>query len=115
MARITPASHIVTISGKLARTDRTYTRVNQHTGQVYGIAIHHPNRIEQPTEAQQRSQSLFRDTWHQVDALLADPTQRADYERLFRQHLSQSRKRRKQPCASLRTFVFHLLYPKKDQ
>ena len=114
MSRITPASHIATISGKLARTDRTYTRVNKHTGQVYGIGIHNPNRVEHPTEAQQRSQSLFRDTWHQVDTLLSDPSQRAEYERLFRQHLSQSRKRRKKPCASLRTFVFHLLYPKKD-
>lgn len=114
MARITPASHIATISGKLSRTDRIYNRVNKHTGQVYGIAIHHPNRVEHPTAAQQKAQSAFRDTWHQVDALLSDPAQRTEYEQLFRQHLTQSRKKRKQPCSSLRTFVFRLLYPKKE-
>ena len=36
-----------------------------------------------------------------------------EYERLFRKHITESRKRKKQPCASLRTFVFRMLYPKK--
>ena len=111
MAKITPASHIATISGKLSRTDHIYTRVNKRTKQVYGISMDYPNRVDHPTEAQQQAQSAFRNTWHKVDALLADPAQRAEYERLFRQHITQSRKHRKQPCSSLRTFVFRLLYP----
>ena len=113
MARISPASHIASISGKYSRTDRTYIRANKHTGQLYGISLDNPTRVDNPTEAQQRAQSRFRDTWHEVDARLADTVQRAEYERLFRQHIVQSRKRHKQPCASLRTFVFRLLYSKK--
>ena len=89
------------------------TESNKHTGQLYGIGMDHPNRVDNPTEAQQQAQARFRDTWKEVDSQLADPTQRAEYERLFRKHITESRKRKKQPCASLRTFVFRMLYPKK--
>ena len=113
MAHITPASHIASIAGKYSRTDRIYIRSNKHSGQHYGVELHNPNRLDNPTPSQQQAQSRFRDTWHQVDTVLSEPTQRAEYERLFRQHIAQSRKRHKQPCASLRTFVFRLLYPKQ--
>lgn len=113
MARITLSSPFSSVTGKFTRTDSIYIRANKHTGQHYGVRMEYPNRVDHPSEAQQQAQSRFRETWHEVDALLADPTQRADYERLFRQHIAQSRKRHKQPCASLRTFVFRLLYSKK--
>ena len=113
MSKITPSSPFASVTGKFKRTDRIYIRVNKHTGQLYGIGMDHPNRVEQPTEAQQQAQARFRDTWKEVDTLLAEPTQRAEYERIFRKHITESRKRKKQPCASLRTFVFRLLYTKK--
>ena len=113
MSKITPSSPFASVTGKFKRTDHIYIRVNKHTGQLYGIGMDHPNRVEQPTEAQQQAQARFRDTWKEVDTLLAEPTQRAEYERLFRLHITQARKKKKQPCASLRTFVFRLLYPKK--
>ena len=113
MSKITPSSPFASITGKFIRNERIYIRANKHTGQLYGIGMDHPNRVEQPTEAQQQAQARFRDTWKEVDTLLAEPTQRAEYERLFRKHITESRKRKKQPCASLRTFVFRLLYPKK--
>lgn len=113
MAHITPASHILSIAGKYSRTDRIYIRSNKHTGQHYGICLDNPTRVDNPTDAQQSAQSRFRDTWEKVDALLSDAVERAEYERLFRQHIAQSRKRHKQPCSSLRTFVFRLLYPKQ--
>lgn len=111
MARITPSSPFASVTGKFTRTDSIYIRANKHTGQLYGVRLTNPTRVDKPTEAQLQSQSRFRDTWHRVDALLSDPSQRADYEHLFRQHIVQSRKRHKQPCSSLRTFVFRLLYP----
>ena len=113
MSKITPSSPFATIKGKFTRTDRIYIRENKHTGQLYGIGMEHPNRVDNPTEAQQQAQARFRETWKEVDTQLADPTQRAEYERQFRQHIAQARKKKKQPCASLRTFVFRLLYPKK--
>ena len=113
MSKITPSSPFATIKGKFKRTDRIYIRENKHTGQLYGIGMNHPNRVDNPTEAQQQAQARFRETWKEVDTQLAAPTQRAEYERLFRQHIAQARKKKKQPCASLRTFVFRLLYPKK--
>lgn len=114
MARLTPSSPFASITGKFTSNERIYIRANKHTGQLYGIGMEYPNRVDNPTEAQQQAQSAFRDTWHKVDALLADATQRAEYERLFRQHIAQSRKRHQRPCSSLRTFVFRLLYPKKN-
>ena len=113
MSKITPSSPFATITGKFKRTDRIYIRENKHTGQLYGIGMNHPNRVDNPTEAQQQAQARFRETWKEVDTQLAAPTQRAEYERLFRQHIAQARKKKKQPCASLRTFVYKLLYPKK--
>ena len=113
MSKITPSSPFATIKGKFKRTDRIYIRENKHTGQLYGIGMNHPNHVDNPTEAQQQAQARFRETWKEVDTQLADPTQRAEYERQFRQHIAQARKKKKQPCASLRTFVFRLLYPKK--
>ena len=113
MSKITPSSPFALITGKLIRKERIYIRANKHTGQLYGIGMDHPNRVEQPTEAQQQAQARFRDTWKEVDTLLAEPTQRAEYERQFRLHITESRKRKKQPCASLRTFVFKMLYTKK--
>ncbi|MBR5573849.1 MAG: hypothetical protein IKW35_05080 [Paludibacteraceae bacterium] len=113
MSKITPSSPFASVTGKFKRTDRIYIRANKHTGQLYGIGMDHPNRVEQPTEAQQQAQARFRDTWKEVDTLLAEPTQRAEYERLFRLHITQARKKKKQPCASLRTFVFRLMYTKK--
>lgn len=113
MSKITPSSPFASIKGKFKRTDRIYIRANKHTGQLYGIGMDHPNRVDNPTEAQQQAQARFRDTWKAVDTQLAAPTQRAEYERQFRQHIAQARKKKKQPCASLRTFVFRLLYPKK--
>lgn len=113
MSKITPSSPFASVTGKFIRNERIYIRANKHTGQLYGIGMDHPNRVEQPTEAQQQAQARFRDTWKEVDTLLAEPTQRAEYERLFRLHITQARKKKKQPCASLRTFVFRMLYPKK--
>ena len=113
MSKITPSSPFASITGKFISNERIYIRANKHTGQLDGIGMGRPNRVEQPTEAQQQAQARFRDTWKEVDTLLDDPMQRADYERLFRQHITQARKKKKQPCASLRTFVFRLLYPKK--
>ena len=113
MSKITPSSPFASVTGKFKRNDRIYIRENKHTGQLYGIGMDHPNRVDNPTEAQQQAQARFRDTWKEVDAQLADPTQRAEYEQQFRQHVAQARKKKKQPCASLRTFVFRLLYPKK--
>ena len=113
MSKITPSSPFATITGKFKRTDRIYIRANKQTGQLYGIGMKKPNRVDNPTEAQQQAQARFRDTWKEVDTQLADPTQRAEYEQQFRQHVAQARKKKKQPCASLRTFVFRLLYPKK--
>ena len=113
MSKITPSSPFASITGKFISNERIYIRANKHTGQLYGIGMDHPNRVDNPTEAQQQAQARFRDTWKEVDTQLADPTQRAEYERQFRLHIAQARKKKKQPCASLRTFVFRLLYTKK--
>ena len=113
MSKITPSSPFASITGKFIRNERIYIRANKHTGQLYGIGMEYPNRVDNPTEAQQQAQARFRETWKEVDTQLADPTQRAEYEQLFRKHITESRKRKKQPCASLRTFVFRSLYPKK--
>ena len=78
MSKITPSSPFASVSGKFKRNERIYIRANKHTGQLYGIGMDHPNRVDNPTEAQQQAQARFRDTWKEVDAQLADPTQRAE-------------------------------------
>ena len=56
MARLTPSSPFASITGKFTSTERIYIRANKHTGQLYGIGMEYPNRVDNPTEAQQQAQ-----------------------------------------------------------
>lgn len=94
MSTITPSSHIASISGRLSRTDRVHTRANKTTGKTYGVALNHPNPQQHPTESQQRARLSFRDTWHAVDTLLAEPALHTYFTALWQAHIAACRHHR---------------------
>lgn len=94
MATITPSSHIASISGRLSRTDRIHTRANKTTGKTYGVALCNPNPQQHPTASQQRARLSFRDTWHAVDTLLAEPALHTYFTALWQAHTAACRHHR---------------------
>lgn len=42
MAKLRTASPIASISGKLSKKDKSYTRTNRHTGRVSLVCVEHP-------------------------------------------------------------------------
>ncbi len=94
MAILVPSSLIASISGRYSKTDRVHARAHTTTGRTYGVAMTHPNKQSAPTESQQQARAAFRDTWHTVDAILADDAACTYYTALWHAHTAACRHHR---------------------
>lgn len=101
MAKIEPMTHIDTMSGKYAKTDKVYTKVRSFDDQVIGVRLKHPSTNEPPSAAQQAAQEKFKTIHAQVKTALADSTQKA----ALREEWLQQRK-----CKTLTGYAFHKFY-----
>ncbi len=103
MALLDPSTPISSISGRYSKTDRVHARANTTTGRTYGVALTHPNKQSAPTESQQQARAAFRDTWHTVDAILADDAARTYYTALWHAHTAACRHHRPLSPSALNT------------
>ena len=77
MARIEPMTHIDTMSGKYARTDKVYTKVRKFDDQVIGVRLKHPVTNDPPSTAQQTVYDKFKTIHALVKSAMADAQQKA--------------------------------------
>ena len=70
-------THIDTMSGKYARTDKVYTKVRKFDDQIIGVRLKHPSTNEPPSAAQQTVYDKFKTIHAQVKTALADAAQKA--------------------------------------
>ena len=101
MAKIEPMTHIDSMKGKYAKTDKVFTKVRKFDEQVIGVRLKHPVTNNPPSAAQQTVQDKFKVVYAQVKAALADPAQKAT----LREEWQQQKK-----CKTLTGYVFHKLY-----
>ena len=101
MAKIEPMTHLDSMKGKYAKTDRVYTRVRKIDEAIIGVRLKHPVTNDPPTANQRAVQVLFTTVQSKVTADMADPTKLAAYK-------AQFAKQRK--YKTLRGFIFHKLY-----
>ncbi|MBP5642291.1 MAG: hypothetical protein J6W92_04430 [Paludibacteraceae bacterium] len=101
MARIEPMTHLDSMKGKYAKTDRVYTRVRKIDDAIIGVRLKHPVTNDPPSTKQLAAQVLFTTVQGKVAEDIADPTKLAAYK-------TQFAKQRK--YKTLRGFIFHKLY-----
>lgn len=101
MATISPMTHIDSMKGKYAKSDKVYTKVRKFDEQTIGIRLKHPTTNEPPSAAQQAAQEKFKTIHAQVKTALADSTQRA----ALRAEWQQQRK-----CKTLHGYAFRKFY-----
>ena len=101
MARIEPMTHIDSMVGKYAKTDKVYTKVRKFDEQTIGVRLKHPVTNEPPSAAQQTMQEKFKTILAQVKTALADADQKAALKAEW-----QKQKR----CKTLRGYVFRKFY-----
>lgn len=94
-------THIDTMSGKYARTDKVYTKVRKFDDQVIGVRLKHPVTNDPPSAAQQTVQEKFKTIYAQVKTALADSTQKATLQDEWKQ---QKR------CKTLTGYAFSKFY-----
>jgi hypothetical protein len=101
MAKIEPMTHIDTMKGKYARTDKVFTKVRKFDDQVIGIRLKHPVTNDPPSAAQQTVQEKFKTIHAQVKTAFADAQQKAA---LRDEWLQQHR------CKTLYGYAFRKFY-----
>ena len=101
MAKISPMTHIDTMSGKYAKTDQVYTRVRTFDDQVIGVRLKHPVTNNPPSSAQQAAQTKFTAAAARAKAALADPEQKATLKAEWKAQ---------KKCKTLFSYVLHKLY-----
>lgn len=101
MAAISPMTHIDTMKGKYAKTDKVFTKVRKFDDQVIGVRLKHPVSNDPPSAAQKTVQDKFKAVYAQVKTALADPDQKAT----LRAEWQQQKK-----CKTLTGYAFHKLY-----
>ena len=77
MASISPMTHIDSMSGKYAKTDKVYTKVRKFDEQTIGVRLKHPVTNEPPSAAQQAAQAKMTAVAALVKAAFADAEQKA--------------------------------------
>ena len=101
MAAISPMTHIDTMSGKYAKSDKVYTKVRKFDDQVIGVRLKHPVTNDPPSAAQQTVQDKFKAVYAQVKTALADTAQKAT----LREEWQKQKK-----CKTLAGYAFHKFY-----
>lgn len=94
-------THIDTMSGKYAKTDKVYAKVRKFDDQVIGVRLKHPVTNNPPSAAQLTAQNKFKAIHTQVATALAD----ADQKSTLRKEWQQQRR-----CKTLRGYAFRKLY-----
>ena len=77
MAFISPMTHIDSMKGKYAKSDKVYTKVRKIDEQTIGVRLKNPVTNEPPSAAQQTVQEKFKTIHAQVKTALADAEQKA--------------------------------------
>ena len=106
MAKISPMTHIDSMSGKYSKTDKVYTKVRAFDELTIGVRLKHPTTNEPPSAAQQTSQAKLASVAALVKAALADASQRASLK-------AEWKAQRK--YKTLVSYVFHKLYHTEQQ
>ena len=101
MAKLEMMTHLDSVVGKYAKSDKVYTKVRKFDNQVIGVRIKNPATNEPPSAAQEAAQAKFAAVKAQVQTALADAEQKATYK-------AQWKKQRK--YKTLNGYVFHVLY-----
>lgn len=101
MATISPMTHIDSMSGKYAKTDKVYTKVRKFDERTIGVRLKHPVTNDPPSAAQQTAQEKFKTIHAQVKTALADAQQKA----ALKAEWQQQRK-----CKTLRGYAFRKFY-----
>lgn len=70
-------THIDSMSGKYAKSDKVYTKVRKFDEQVIGVRLKNPVTNDPPSAAQQTVQEKFKTIHAQVKTALADAEQKA--------------------------------------
>ena len=99
-------THIDSMKGKYAKSDKVYTKVRKFDEQTIGIRLKHPVTNDPPSAAQQTVQDKFKAVHAQVKTALADPAQKAT---LREEWLQQTR------CKTLTGYVFRKLYNAQEE
>ena len=94
-------THIDTMSGKYAKTDKVYTKVRKFDDQVIGIRLKHPVTNEPPSAAQLTAQDKFITIHAQVKTALADAQQKAALKAEWKQQ---------RRCKTLHGYAFRKFY-----
>ena len=106
MAKISPMTHIDSISGKYAKTDQVYTKVRAFDEQTFGVRLKHPATNEPPSAGQQTSQAKLASVAALVKTALADAAQKATLKAEWK-----AQKKYK----TLVSYAFHKLYHSEQQ
>lgn len=101
MAAISPMTHIDSMKGKYAKSDKVYTKVRKFDEQTIGVRIKHPVTNDPPSAAQQTAQEKFKTIHAQVKTALANAEQKA----ALREEWLAQRK-----CKTLNGYVFRKFY-----
>ena len=101
MAKLEPMTHIDTMSGKYAKTDKVYTKVRKFDDQVIGVRIKHPATNNPPSQAQIAAQTKMTAVAALVKAAFANAEQKA----ALRAEWLQQRK-----CKTLTGYAFSKFY-----
>jgi len=94
-------THIDSMKGKYAKTDKVYTKVRKFDEQTIGVRLKHPVTNDPPSAAQQTVQEKFKTIQAQVKTALADAGQKA----ALKEEWQQQRK-----CKTLRGYAFRKFY-----
>lgn len=106
MAKISPMTHIDSMSGKYAKTDQVYTKVRAFDEQTFGVRLKHPATNEPPSAGQQTSQAKLASVAALVKAALADPEQKATLKAKWKTQRKYK---------TLVSYAFHKLYHSEQQ
>jgi len=101
MAVISPMTHIDSMKGKYAKSDKVYTKVRKFDGQTIGVRLKNPVSNEPPSAAQQTVQEKFKTIHAQVKTALANAEQKASLKAEWQQQ---------HKCKTLRGYVFRKFY-----
>lgn len=94
-------THIDTMAGKYAKSDKVYTKVRKFDDQVIGVRLKHPATNTPPSAAQLAAQTKMASVAALVKAALADAEQKA----ALKEEWQQQRR-----CKTLTGYAFSKFY-----
>lgn len=105
MAKLEAFTHLDTMRGKYAKTDKVYTKVRKFDEQIIGVRLKHPVTNDPPSEGQRQAQEKFATIHALVKTTLADTTRKAELKAEWK---------KQQKYKTLTGYVFHKLYHSEE-